>query len=186
MLSKNLEETLQRSMAIAEKYSHGTAMVEHLLLSLIGDKDAKAAMLTCSVDLKILKKKLEAFLTSISRTPKHASSMSPSISFQKIIHRAAIQANLSGMSKGISGVNVLAEILLETDSYASKLLHEQNVTRLDVINYIVHGTPGSQSVSMGKTDMAQQSTDRIVQDLGDSLTSSGGAAKKQPFEGVLC
>lgn len=182
MLSKNLEETLQRSMAIADKYSHGTAMVEHLLLSLIGDKDAKAAMLACSVDLKLLKKKLEAFLTSISRSPIHSSGMSPSISFQKIIHRAAIQANLSGMSKGISGVNVLAEILLETESYASKLLHEQNVTRLDVINYIVHGAQGNQSVMMEKVDMAQQSADRMAQDLGGSLAGSSGATKTSPLK----
>lgn len=170
MLSKNLEETLQRSMVIAEKYSHGSAMVEHLLLSLIADKDAKAALVACSVDLKVLKKKLEMFLTSLSRTPMRSSGMSPSISFQKIIHRAAIQANLSGMSKGISGVNVLAEILLETDSYASKLLHEQNLTRLDIINYIVHG---AQTNHADKDDAKVPSAgDRIVQDLGSGLTGA--------------
>ena len=142
MLSKNLEASLQRSMTIAEKYKHDSAMVEHLLLSLIDDKDAKSAMLSCGVDVKSLRKKLEEFLGKLSNDSLKSSSNSPNITFQKIIHRAAIQANLSGMSKGISGVNVLAEILLETDSCASKLLHEQGVTRLDIINYIVHGAQG--------------------------------------------
>lgn len=172
MLSKNLEETLQRSMLIAEKYSHSSAMVEHLLLSLLEDNDAKAAMIACSVDLKLLKTKLERFLTSLSKNSFDLSGMSPSISFQKIIHRAAIQANLSGMSKGISGVNVLAEILLETDSYASKILHEQNITRLDIINYIVHGAQTNNFVLSKKKGSMKLDQDSMAQDFNDNFISN--------------
>ncbi|MBP9791753.1 MAG: AAA family ATPase [Rickettsiales bacterium] len=179
MLSKNLEETLQRSMLIAERYSHGSAMIEHLLLSLLEDQDAKSAMVACSVDLKLLKTKLERFLTSVSTKSLDLAGMSPSISFQKIIHRAAIQANLSGMSKGISGVNVLAEILLETDSYASKILHEQNITRLDIINYIVHGSQTSNFMLSKKRSAAKQEKDNLAQDFGDSFGANVSLAKSE-------
>jgi ATP-dependent Clp protease ATP-binding subunit ClpA len=164
MLSKNLEETLQRSVLIAERYSHDCATVEHLLLSLLDDKDARAALNACGIDLKLLKIKLKNYLDGF-KSSVNSSDYAQGASFQKIIHRAAIQANLSGMAKGISGVNVLAEILLETDSYASKILHEQNLTRLDIINYIVHGLQGGHSILPKKKNYVKEEQDSISPDF---------------------
>ena len=139
VLSKSLELTMQKSTEIAKALSHAQATIEHLLLALIENSEIEKVLATCSVDISGLAKRLYDHLrkqeTSLSKT----ADVTPSIAFQKIIHRAAIQVNLSGISKEVSEVNVLAEILLESDSYASKLLHQYNVTRLDIINYIVHG-----------------------------------------------
>ncbi len=140
MLSKNLEESLQRAMKYAEQYQHTSVKVEHLLLALLDDEDVREALSTCSADVTAIRSNLDKFLSHDHVQEKKTSL--PNIVFQRIIHRSAIQANLSGISKEISGVNVLAEILLEVDSYATKLLHEHNVTRLDIINYIVNGKNG--------------------------------------------
>jgi len=141
MLSKNLEIAMQRSIDIARNYKHSQATIEHLLLALIDDIDARDALLACSVDINSISMKLSHYLTNDEKISGISSNgdIVPNVTFQKIIHRSAIQANLSGISKDISGVNVLAEILLESDSFASQLLHEHNITRLDVINYLIHG-----------------------------------------------
>lgn len=141
MLSKNLEMAMQQSIDIAKEYNHPQATIEHLLLALTEDPDANGALRACAVDIDMISKKLSSHLQSleIRKSDNTTSDIAPNITFQKIIHRSAIQANLSGISKDISGINVLAEILLEADSFASQLLHEHNVTRLDIINYLIHG-----------------------------------------------
>jgi len=141
MLSKNLEMAMQQSIDIAKEYKHPQATIEHLLLALTEDPDASGALRACAVDIEIIAQKLSEHLKSLgkSKIEDATADIAPNITFQKIIHRSAIQANLSGISKDISGINVLAEILLEADSFASQLLHEHNITRLDIINYLIHG-----------------------------------------------
>jgi len=141
MLSKNLEVAMQQSINIARHYKHQQASIEHLLLALIEDPDASAALSACCADTDSIRKKLTEHLSKMDKTASLnvTADITPNINFQKIIHRSAIQANLSGISKDISGVNVLAEILLESDSFASQTLHDHQVTRLDVINYLIHG-----------------------------------------------
>ncbi|MCH9753563.1 MAG: AAA family ATPase [Alphaproteobacteria bacterium] len=141
MLSKNLEMAMQQSIDIAKQYKHPQATIEHLLLALTEDPDASSALQACAVDVNVIAHKLTEHLKSVekSKSENSAADIAPNITFQKIIHRSAIQANLSGISKDISGINVLAEILLEADSFASQLLHEHNITRLDIINYLIHG-----------------------------------------------
>ncbi len=141
MLSKNLEMAMQESIDIARSYKHPQATIEHLLLALTKDPDANGALMACSVDVQSISDKITDHLSELDlgKAPKNDTEIAPNVIFQKIIHRSAIQANLSGISQDISGVNVLAEILLESDSFASQLLHEHNITRLDIINYLIHG-----------------------------------------------
>lgn len=143
MLSKNLEATMQLAINIAKNHKHSQATIEHLLLALLEDEDTKKALLACSVSVSKVAEQLTSHLKEMSKlkTTKRSEDNEaiPNVAFQKIIHRSAIQANLSGISKEITGVNVLAEILLETDSFAAKILHEHHLTRLDIINYLIHG-----------------------------------------------
>ncbi len=139
MLSQNLEATMQKSIDLAKKFKHSQATIDHLLLALTEDEDAQQALMACSVDVDKVAMQLTQYLSAIDTIKSQTDNSAPNVTFQKIIHRAVIQANLSGISKEISGVNALAEILLETDSFAAKLLHEHNITRLDIINYLIHG-----------------------------------------------
>ena len=77
MLSKNLESSLHRALALAKEHNHEYATLEHLLLALIDDEDAKIAMQGCSVNLHSLSERLKKFLlrwnfyaTTCSGTPR--------------------------------------------------------------------------------------------------------------------
>jgi ATP-dependent Clp protease ATP-binding subunit ClpA len=141
MLSKSLENTINKAINLAKTHKHSEVSIEHLLSALTEDADTKKALVACSVNVDVLGKQISSYLDNMetNRRCSLSNEVIPNVAFQKIIQRSAIQANLSGISKEISGVNVLAEILLETDTYAAKLLYEHNITRLDVINYIIHG-----------------------------------------------
>jgi ATP-dependent Clp protease ATP-binding subunit ClpA len=62
----------------------------------------------------------------------------PTLAFQRVLQRAVLHVQSSG-KKEVTGANVLVAIFGEQDSQAVYFLNKQNITRLDVVNYISHG-----------------------------------------------
>lgn len=140
MLSKNLEISLHRAMAIAKKYRHEYATLEHLLYALIDDPDAVSVMRGCGINLVDIKKNLGDFLETElnSLVVDELEEARPTAGFQRVIHRAAIHVQSAGKSE-VTGANVLVALFSERDSHAVFFLQEQELSRLDVVNYISHG-----------------------------------------------
>ena len=140
MLSEELEETLRFAMKLAFEGRHEFATLEHLLLALIEDSDARKVLDACGINAKILQedvaKHLEQTMESIEISEGE---IQPTSGFQRVLQRAII-SNQSANRKSVTGANVLVAIFNERESYAVWLLAEQGVTRLDVVNYISHGT----------------------------------------------
>ncbi len=137
MLSKSLEMTLHRSLSIAREYKHEYATFEHLLLALLDDQDAKTALMGCKVDVDKLEKKLKNFLKNElnALVVDQVLEVKPTAGFQRVVHRAAIHGHATGQDN-ITGANVLAEFFFEHESYAVMFLKEQQLTRMDIINYL--------------------------------------------------
>jgi ATP-dependent Clp protease ATP-binding subunit ClpA len=129
--------TLHRSLSIAREYKHEYATFEHLLLALLEDQDAKSALLGCKVDIEKLNKKLRSFLKNElnALVVEHVAEVKPTAGFQRVVHRAAIHGHATGQDN-ITGANVLAEFFFEHESYAVMFLKEQQLTRMDIINYL--------------------------------------------------
>ena len=140
MLSKNLEISLHRALALAKKYRHEYATLEHLLYALTDDPDASAVMRGCGISLPDIKKHLSEFLENemTSLIVEELEESRPTAGFQRVIHRAAIHVQSAGKSE-VTGANVLVALFSERDSHAVFFLQEQELSRLDVVNYISHG-----------------------------------------------
>lgn len=140
MLSKNLELTLHRALTLAQRCAHEYATLEHLLLALTEDPDALSVLNQCGVDVHTLSGELTEFLDKHLQALvlKGVLDVKPTASFQKVIHRAAINAHVSGRQV-VSGSNVLAEIFSEHDSHAAYFLKEQDISYVDIINYLSNG-----------------------------------------------
>lgn len=140
MLSKNLERTLHSALAIAKKYSHEYATLEHLLLALLEDKDAAPVMRGCGVNISELSATLTDFIENDlnSLVVRGVEEAKPTAGFQRVIHRAAIHVQSAGKSE-VTGSNVLVALFSERESHAVYFLQEQDINRLDVVNYISHG-----------------------------------------------
>ena len=138
--SKNLEETLHRAIAYANQRRHEYSTLEHLLLSLVDDKEAATVMKACSVDLGALKKAVTAYLDGElqSLVTEDEDDAKPTAGFQRVIQRAVIHVQSSGREE-VTGANVLVAIFSERESHAAYFLQEQDMTRYDAVNYIAHG-----------------------------------------------
>ena len=140
MLSRNLEQTLHRALALATERAHEYATLEHLLLSLTEDQDAVAVLRACGVDLEQLHQDLTDFidneLTDIGDSRGHEPK--PTAGFQRVVQRAVIHVQSSGREE-VTGANVLVALFSERESHAVYFLQLHDMTRLDAVNYISHG-----------------------------------------------
>lgn len=140
MLSKDLEFTLNIAFREAREKLHEFMTVEHLLLALLDNPGAVAVLRACGADLDRLKKDLAIFVDE--NTPLLPSQdkrdTQPTLGFQRVLQRAVFHVQSSGKNE-VQAANVLVAIFGEQDSQAVYFLGRQNVTRLDVVNYISHG-----------------------------------------------
>ncbi len=140
MLSRNLEQTLHRSLGMASERRHEYATLEHLLLGLLDDSDAATVLRACGVDLDKLRGELVEFLDKdlAGLATDRPGDPKPTAGFQRVVQRAAIHVQSSGRDE-VTGANVLVALFSERESHAVYFLQTQDMTRLDAVNFISHG-----------------------------------------------
>lgn len=140
MLSKELEVTLEMAFQAAREKRHEFMTVEHLLLALLDNSAAAHVLKACGADIPALRDKLTVFLDETTPRLSHRDNRDtqPTIGFQRVLQRAVLHVQSSG-KKEVSGANVLVSIFGERESQAVYYLEKQNITRLDVVNFISHG-----------------------------------------------
>ena len=160
MLNKELEFTLNLAFKEAKEKRHEFMTVEHLLLSLLDNPAAANVFQSCEVNLDNLRKDLIAFIDET--TPKISNDeierdTQPTLGFQRVLQRAVFHVQSAGRAE-VTGANVLAAIFSEQESQAVYFLRRENLTRLDVVNYISHG------VSKYEADEANEQLSRNFDD----------------------
>lgn len=141
MLSKELELTLNGAFKGARSKRHEFMTVEHLLLALIENDSASAVLKACGTDLDALRKDLVEFVDSTTPLiPENDEEREtqPTLGFQRVLQRAVFHVQSSGNDE-VTGANVLVAIFSEQESQAVYYLKQQNIARIDVVNFITHG-----------------------------------------------
>ena len=142
MIAQELEVSLHMAFVEARQQRHEFITVEHLLLALLDNPSAAEVLRACSANVDDLRKSLVTFIKD--NTPQVAGTddvdTQPTLGFQRVIQRAIMHVQSTGSGKKeVTGANVLVAIFGEKDSHAVYYLHQQGVTRLDVVNFIAHG-----------------------------------------------
>ncbi|CCQ73279.1 ATP-dependent Clp protease ATP-binding subunit ClpA [Magnetospira sp. QH-2] len=141
MLSRNLEQTLHRALALAGERLHELVTLEHLLLALVDDPDATAVMRACGVDPENLRSDLTTFIDEELEsliTGVAGEDAKPTAGFQRVVQRAAIHVQSSGREE-VTGANVLVALFSERESHAVYFLQLHEMSRFDAVQYISHG-----------------------------------------------
>jgi len=161
MLGKELEQTLNTAFRRAFEKRHEFITVEHLLLAMTENATAANVLRACACNIEQLKTELETFLdeTTPLIAPGVKKDTQPTLGFQRVMQRAAFHVQSSGRQE-VTGANILVALFGEQDSHAVYLLNKQEITRLDVVNYISHGVsriresdePTHQKANSGQED----------------------------------
>ena len=141
MLSKDLEQTLSQAFQQARDLRHEFMTVEHLLLSLLDNAIAVAVLTACGANLNTIRSELNTFIeetTPLIDENDDERETQPTLGFQRVLQRAVFHVQSSG-KKEVTGANVLVAIFSEQESQAVYLLQHNDISRLDVVNYISHG-----------------------------------------------
>ena len=168
MLSTELEVTLNLAFKDARQKRHELMSVEHLLLSLLDNTSAVSVLGACGADIEKLRAELEEFLeatTPLIPQNENDRETQPTLGFQRVLQRSVFHVQSSG-KKEVDGANVLVAIFSEQESHAVFLLNQQDVNRIDIVNFIAHGvgkegegseTPG-EGISEGEEEGEKQAS----------------------------
>ena len=158
MIAQELEVSLHMAFVEARQQRHEFITVEHLLLALLDNPSAAEVLRACAANIDDLRKSLANFIKD--NTPQVAGTdevdTQPTLGFQRVIQRAIMHVQSTGNGKKeVTGANVLVAIFGEKDSHAVYYLHQQGVTRLDVVNFIAHGIKKGESPEPTKSGEPQ-------------------------------
>lgn len=176
MLNKELEFTLNLAFREAKEKRHEFMTVEHLLLSLLDNPSAGNVLQACDANIDALRRDLVEFIDETTpRIPDGEldRETQPTLGFQRVLQRAVFHVQSAGKTE-VTGANVLAAIFSEQESQAVYFLRRENITRLDVINYISHGVSRYQNNEM-RDNMNASSMDE------DTMNSDGSESPLESY-----
>ena len=142
MLSSELEFCLNEAFQRARDQRHEFMTVEHLLLALLDIPRVHEILKACNSNITELRRQLTEFIEEQTPLLPHDddTEVQPTLGFQRVLQRAVFHVQSSG-KKEVTGSNVLVAIFSEKQSQAVYFLNLQDITRLDVVNYLSHGMP---------------------------------------------
>ncbi|HSI44070.1 MAG TPA: ATP-dependent Clp protease ATP-binding subunit ClpA [Methylotenera sp.] len=188
MIAQELEVSLHMAFMDARQKRHELITVEHLLLAMIDNPTAAEVLRACGAKLEELRTELSQYIEEHTPTVigQEDVDTQPTLGFQRVIQRAMLHVQSSG-KKEVTGANVLVAIFGEKDSHAVFFLHQQGVTRLDVVNFISHGV--SKIAETAKPEGVDQEVDAEAAPAGAlenftlNLNAQVAAGKIDPLIG---
>jgi ATP-dependent Clp protease ATP-binding subunit ClpA len=180
MLDKELEYTLNLAFKEARAKRHEFVTVEHLLIALLENSSALEVLKACGANINRLRSNLVEFIdrtTPVIPAHVHDRDTQPTLGFQRVLQRAVFHVQSSGKTE-VTGANVLAAIFSEQESQSVYLIRQENVSRLDVINYISHGTTKPRMMPRGGVDGDQLGH---YMEENDGLQEENGASPLEQF-----
>ena len=173
MIAQELEVSLHMAFVEARQQRHEFITVEHLLMALLDNPSAAEVLRACAANIDELRKSLAGFIKENTPTVSGSEEVDtqPTLGFQRVIQRAIMHVQSTGSGKKeVTGANVLVAIFGEKDSHAVYYLHQQGVTRLDVVNFIAHGIKKSDPPEPAKNNEST-GNEQEKDDGGDSKGS---------------
>ena len=188
MIAQELEVSLHMAFMDARQKRHELITVEHLLLAMLDNPSASEVLNSCGANLDKLREDIAGHIEE--HTPKVSGKddvdTQPTLGFQRVIQRAMLHVQSSG-KKEVTGANVLVAIFGEKDSHAVYFLHQQGITRLDVVNFIAHGiaktTENSQKEQIQETTGPDTKTNKGLETYAVNLNKLVSEGKIDPLIG---
>jgi len=193
MLSKDLETTLNEAFRVAKSKRHEFMTVEHLLLALLDNDIAIDVLKKIGADIEKLRTDLDQYIDSTTPLIPAGDTereTQPTLGFQRVLQRAVFHVQSSGR-KEVTGANVLVAIFSEQESQAVYFLKQQNIARIDVVNYISHGISkvpdeqesGGEGMSEAGEEGEEGQAQSALESFATNLNEEAKAGRIDPLVG---
>jgi ATP-dependent Clp protease ATP-binding subunit ClpA len=193
MIAQELEVSLHMAFVEARQARHEFITVEHLLHALLDNPSASEVLKACGANVDDLRKSLANFIKENTPVVPGTDDVDtqPTLGFQRVIQRAIMHVQSTGNGKKeVTGANVLVAVFAEKDSHAVYYLHQQGITRLDVVNFIAHGIkkndqpePSKSSESLGEDDDGRSEKESPLDQFTQNLNQLARDGKIDPLIG---
>src|SRR5687767_13947262 len=177
-------ETIQRAIRLATDLRHDTVGLEHLLIAIADEPQARRILAACGADVHALRQQLQEVLAGAFTPVPSSTSVEPepTLGFERVIQQARVHAAVSSARQVDSG-SLLVFILQEEESHAAYFLRSQGVERLTLLRVISHGPKGNPAAApVGGEPAGPQSTDPLEAYAAD-LVARAAAGKIDPLIG---
>ena len=189
MIAQELEVSLHMAFVEARQKRHEFITVEHLLLALLDNPSAAEVLRACGAEIVALRKELTEFIDEHTPVVPGTDDIDtqPTLGFQRVIQRAILHVQSSG-KKEVTGANVLVAIFGEKDSHAVFFLQKQEISRLDVVNFISHGVakreqPAAKPEESAEAEAEQPERNSALDNYTQNLNQNVLAGKIDPLIG---
>ncbi|HXV61109.1 MAG TPA: AAA family ATPase, partial [Vicinamibacteria bacterium] len=186
MFTTNLEMVLNVAYREADTRRHAHLTLEHLLFAIAHDPKGEEILQACGADLEKLRSRLKSHLEHDIELLPLDSHQEPiqTLAFQRVLQKTVLHVQSSGKSEADIG-DTLAAILQERRSHAAKLLESQQITRLDVLNYISHGITKVPQIPAGEPAGAGVGEEDAPNRASDPLTAFTVNLTERARQGLL-
>lgn len=182
MVTSELQKSIERALEIAYERGHEYVGLEHLLLALLDDADAKRLLQRCEVDLLALRGELETLLAEFENLA--GVHPTPTTAFQRVLQRAVAQMRSAGREQA-NGANVLVSIMDERQSRVFGLLEDFGLSRYRLTRAIAREAPPSGASSESQPSEAEEGgvARNPLEAYCTDLTAQARAGKLDPLIG---
>jgi len=140
VFSAALEVVLTIAYREAVSRRHAYLTLEHLLFALAHDREGERILAGCGADLPKLRKALDEYLEESIEQLKRGQEREPeqTAAFRRVLQTAVLHVQ-SAQRQEVQAGDILAAILQQPKCLAARLLEDQSISRLDVLEFISHG-----------------------------------------------
>ena len=176
-------ETIQRAFRMAADRRHEEVGLEHLLLSITDEPQARRVLTSCGANLEVLRRQLTDVLSK-AFTPVPSPTVvepEPTLGFDRVIQQAIMHA-VSSSAKQVESGSLLVFLLQEDDSHAAYFLRSQGVERLLLLRVLSHGSKLEPAAAPAGAEQGAPSTDPL-QAYASDLVARAAAGQIDPLIG---
>jgi len=176
-------ETIQRAFRLAADRRHEEVALEHLLLAITDEPQARRVLASCGANLDVLRRQLNDVLAkAFSPVPgMTVVEPEPTLGFDRVIQQAMMHA-VSSSARHVESGSLLVFLLQEEDSHAAYFLRSQGVERLLLLRVLSHGSKSEPAAAPGGTEPGAPSGDPL-QAYATDLVARAAAGQIDPLIG---
>src|SRR5687767_1086190 len=177
-------ETIQRAIRLATDLRHDRVGLEHLLIAIADEPQARRILAACGADVPALRRQRQDVLAGAFTPVPSSTSVEPepTLGFERVIQKARVHAAVSS-AKHVDSGSLLVFMLQEEESHAAYFLRSQGVERLTLLRAISHGPKGDPAAApVGGAPATPPSTDPLEAYAAD-LVARAAAGKIDPLIG---